>query len=88
MLTTELQRRTLYALQEGKFLKPGKEFLYSFEPFEITNMKKDRDGITELTITATTHEVINNGKMKAEVFEIKFNYNYNSGFLVIDCRRV
>ncbi|MDQ0878868.1 hypothetical protein QFZ77_007527 [Paenibacillus sp. V4I3] len=88
MLTTELQRRTLFALQEKKYLKPGKEFLYSFEPFEITNMKKGDDGFFELIVFATVHEVINNEKMKAEAYQITFKHNYNLGFVVTECSRI
>lgn len=88
MLTTELQRRTLFALQEKKYLKPGKKFLYSFEPFEITNMKKGDGGFFELTVFATVHEIKNNEKMKAEAYQIRFKHNYNLGFVVTDCSRI
>lgn len=83
MLTTELQRRTLFALQEKKHLKSGKEFLYSFEPFEITTMKQG-----ELTVVAKVHEVINNNKMKAEAYQIRFKHNYDLGFVVTECIKI
>ncbi|MGG1518644.1 hypothetical protein ABE504_24710 [Paenibacillus oryzisoli] len=88
MLTTELQRRTLFALQEKKYLKPGKEFLYSFEPFEITTMKKGDGGFSELTVFAKVHEVINNKKMKPEAYQIRFKHNYNLGFVVTECIKI
>lgn len=83
MLTTELQRRTLIALQEKKYLKPGKEFLYSFEPFEITTMKPG-----ELTVVAKVQEVINNKKMKAVEYQIIFKHNYDLGFVVTECIKI
>ncbi|CAN7235160.1 hypothetical protein LJR153_000952 [Paenibacillus sp. LjRoot153] len=88
MLPTELQRRTLFALQERKYLKSGKEFLYCIDPFEITNMKKDDAGFLELTVFARVHEVINNEKMKAEEYQIRFKHNYDLGFVVIECSKV
>ena len=83
MLTTELQRRTLFALQEKKYLKPGKKFLYSFDPFEITTMKQG-----ELTVVAKLHEVIDNKKMKAEAYQIRFKHNYDLGFVVTECIKI
>lgn len=83
MLTTELQRRTLFALQEKKYLKPGREFLYSFEPFEIKTMKQG-----ELTVVAKVQEVINNKKMKVEVYQIMFKHNYDLGFVVTECIKI
>lgn len=35
-------------------------------------MKKGDDGFFELTVFATVHEVINNEKMKAEAYQIRF----------------
>ncbi|MDQ0878831.1 hypothetical protein QFZ77_007490 [Paenibacillus sp. V4I3] len=89
MLTTELQRRTLFALEENKYLKPGKEYLYSFEPFKVTNMRTVDGGFSELDVTASVHRVINNDiEKKAEKFQITFRHNYDLGFVVTECNRI
>jgi hypothetical protein len=83
MLTTELQRRTLLALQEKQFLKAGKENVYSFDPFQVTNMGKVHGGFYELEVLATVHRVINTDiDKKAEKYQITFRHNYDLGFIV------
>lgn len=83
MLTTELQRRTLFALQEKQYLKAGKENVYSFDPLQVSNMRKVDGGFYELDVLATVHRVINNDiDKKAEKYQIKFRHNYDLGFVV------
>jgi len=84
MLTTELQRRTLWVLQEKQFLKAGKENVFYFDPFQVTDMR-DVKGIYELDVLASVHKVINNEiDRKTENFQITFRHNYDSGFVVIN----
>jgi hypothetical protein len=83
MLTTELQRRTLLSLQEKRYLKTGKENVYSFDPFQVTNMRTGDGGIYELDVLASVHKVINNEvDKKAEKYQITFRHNYDLGFVV------
>lgn len=89
MLTTELQRRTLFALQEKKYLKPGKEFVYSFDPFKVTDIRTVDGGFYELDVLASVHRVINNDiDKKAEKYQITFHANYDLGFVVTECNRI
>ncbi|WP_144029131.1 hypothetical protein [Paenibacillus rigui] len=83
MLTTELQRKILFALQEKQYLKLGKENVYSFDPFQVTNIRTGNGGIYELDVLASVHEVINNEiDKKAEHYQISFRHNYDLGFVV------
>lgn len=83
MLTTELQRRTLLALQEKGYLKGGKEYLYWFDPFKVTDMREVKDGPYELDVLATVQRVIDNKRdKKAKLYKITFRHNYESGFVV------
>jgi hypothetical protein len=83
MLTTELQRKTLWALQEKEYLKTGKEHVYCFDPFQVTNMRQVEGGFYELDIMATIHEVINAEIDKNfEKYKITFRHNYETGFIV------
>ncbi|WP_082865731.1 hypothetical protein [Paenibacillus crassostreae] len=83
MLTTELQRRTLWVLQEKKYLKTGKEYVYYFDPFQVTDMREVKGGFYELDVLASVHEVINNVvDKKTENYQITFRHNYDSGFVV------
>ncbi|WP_234541872.1 hypothetical protein [Paenibacillus pseudetheri] len=52
MLTTELQRRTLLALQEKGYLKTGIEYVYWFDPFQVTDMREVEGGFYELDVLA------------------------------------
>lgn len=83
MLTTELQRRTLLALQEKRYLKTGKEYVYWFDPFQVTDMREVEGGFYELDVLVTVKRVIDNKKdKKVEKYKITFNHNYESGFIV------
>ncbi|OAB42529.1 hypothetical protein [Paenibacillus antarcticus] len=83
MLTTELQQRTLWALQEKQCLKTGKENVYYFDPFQVTDMREVTGGFYELDVLASVHEVINNEvEKKTENYQITFRHNYDSGFVV------
>jgi hypothetical protein len=83
MLTTELQRRTLLSLQEKRYLKTGKENVYSFDPFKVTNMRTGGGGIYELDVLASVHKVNNNEvDKKTEKYQITFRHNYDLGFVV------
>lgn len=83
MLTTELQRRTLLALQEKGYLKTGKEYVYWFDPFQVTDMRQVEGGFYELDVLATVQRVIDNKRdKKVKMYTITFNHNYESGFIV------
>lgn len=83
MLTTELQRRSLWILQEMKYLKTGKENVYYFDPFQVTDMREVKGGFYELDVLASVHEVINNEvDKKTENYQITFRHNYDAGFVV------
>ncbi|MEK5400181.1 hypothetical protein [Paenibacillus sp. FSL K6-2859] len=83
MLTTELQRRTLLALQEKGYLKTGKEYVYWFDPFQVTDMREVEGGFKELDVLATVQRVIENKRdKKNKMYTITFNHNYESGFIV------
>lgn len=83
MLTTELQRRSLWVLQEKKYLKTVKENVYYFDPFQVTDMREVKGGIYELDVLASVHEVINSEvDKKTENYQITFRHNYDSGFVV------
>ncbi|PAF33261.1 hypothetical protein [Paenibacillus sp. 7516] len=53
MLTTELQRKTLFALQEKQYLKTGKENVYSIDPFQVANMRTVDGGLYVLDVIAS-----------------------------------
>jgi hypothetical protein len=83
MLTTELQRRTLLALQEKGYLKTGKKYVYWCDPFQITDMREVEGGFKELDVLATVQRVIDNKRdKKVKTYTITFNHNYESGFIV------
>lgn len=83
MLTTELQRRTLWALQDKQYLKAGKDNNYWFDPFQVTNMRTGNGGIYELDVLAFVHKVINNEiDKKTEKYQITFRHDYDKGFVV------
>lgn len=83
MLTTELQRRTLLALQEKGYLKTGKEYIYWLDPFKVTDMREVEGGFKELDVLATVQRVIENKRdKKVKMYTITFNHNYESGFIV------
>ncbi|WP_082927052.1 hypothetical protein [Paenibacillus tuaregi] len=83
MLTTELQRRTLRALQEKRYLKPGKENVYHFDPFQVTDIREVKGGFYELDILASVHKVRNNKiDKKTDKYQITLRYSYDSGFVV------
>ncbi|BAU28352.1 hypothetical protein DFP93_101432 [Aneurinibacillus soli] len=89
ILTSELQRRMLLALQEKKYVKSGKENIYYFDPFKVVDIRKDKHGVSEIDVLASVYRVINNKtEKKAEKFQITFRYNYDFGFMVIECQRV
>lgn len=86
VLTTELQRRILFALQEKKYLKPGKENVYYFDPFKVTDIREDKNGISVIDVLVSVHRVINSKPDdKAEKFRITFRHDYDLGFVVIGC---
>ncbi|WP_433945341.1 hypothetical protein [Paenibacillus sp. SN-8-1] len=83
MLTTELQRRALGALQEKRYLKPGKENVYYLDPFQVTSIREIKGGFSELDILASVHKVRNNKIDKnTDKYQITFRYNYDLGFVV------
>lgn len=83
MVTTELQRRTLWALQEKRYLKTGKEYVYWFDPFQVTDMREAEGGFYELDVLASVHKVINNEvDKKTEKYQITFRHKYDLGFVV------
>ncbi|MGO4542869.1 hypothetical protein [Paenibacillus sp. 2TAB19] len=85
MLTTELQRKVLWALQEKHYLEPGKEHLYSIDPFQVSTMRQNEHGISELEVTAKVHQVIDNEiEKKFDNYLISFRHKYDSGFMVIE----
>ncbi|MED4731996.1 hypothetical protein P9597_28465 [Aneurinibacillus migulanus] len=89
ILTTELQRRILFALQEEKYLKTGKENVYYFDPFKVTDIREDKNGISVIDVLASVHKVINNKPdNKTEKFQITFRHDYNLGFVVTGCQKV
>lgn len=89
MLTTELQRRTLFALQEKNYLKVGKQNVYYIDPFKISDMRIVDGGFYELDVLASVHRVIGDTpEKKAEKFRITFRHNYESGFIVTECHKI
>ncbi|RUT29538.1 hypothetical protein EJP77_14260 [Paenibacillus zeisoli] len=89
MLTTELQRRALLALQEKGYLKRGKEYVYWFDPFQVTGMREVEGGFYELDVLATVQGVIENKRdKKVKKYTITFNHNYESGFVVTTVREL
>jgi len=85
MLTTELQRKTLFALQEKHYLKTGKEHVYSIDPFQVANMRTVDGGFYVLDVIASVHKVINNEvDQKVERYQITFRHNYDLGFVVMN----
>lgn len=92
MLTTELQRKILFALQEKNFLKPGKEHAYRFDPFQVTDMRTIDGGFYQLTVLATVQRVFHNNKLEEnnekEKYRITFVHNYDLGFVVTECQQI
>ncbi|WP_222125216.1 hypothetical protein [Paenibacillus xylanexedens] len=85
MLTTELQRKTLFALQEKQYLKTGKENVYSIDPFQVANMRTVDGGFYVLDVIASVHKVINNEvDKKVEKYQITFRHSYDLGFVVMN----
>lgn len=83
MLTTELQRRALWALQEKRYLKPGREDVYHFDPFQVTDIREVKGGFYELDIVASVHKVRNNKiEKKTDQYQITFRHSYDLGFVV------
>ncbi|SIR70700.1 VOC family protein [Paenibacillus macquariensis] len=61
----------------------GKENVYYFDPFQVTDMREVTGGFYELDVLASVHEVINNEvDKKTENYQITFRHNYDSGFVV------
>lgn len=89
LLTTELQRRILLALQDHKFLYPGKEHLYRLDPFHVKSMREIEAGFVELDVIVRVHQIINNEMVKkADSFQVTFRHHYDKGFYVTSCKRV
>lgn len=89
MLTTELQRRILLALQEKDYLKAGKQNVYYIDPFKISDMRTVDGGFSELDVLASVHRVIGDKpEKKTEKFQITFRHNYESGFVVTECKKI
>lgn len=89
MLTIELQRRTLLALQEQRYLKSGKDYVYWIDPFQVKNMREVEGGFYELDILAKVQRVIDQKiEKKAKMYEITFKHNYDSGFVVTKVREL
>ncbi|HBU82393.1 MULTISPECIES: hypothetical protein [Paenibacillus] len=85
MLTTELQRKTLFALQEKQYLKTGKENVYSIDPFQVANMRTVDGGFYVMDVIASVHKVIHNEvDKKVEKYQITFRHNYDLGFVVMN----
>lgn len=83
MLTTELQKRTLMVLQEKEYLKTGKEYVYWFDPFQVTDIREIEGGFYELDVLAKVQRVIDNKRdKKIRMYTITFTHNYESGFNV------
>lgn len=88
MLTTELQRKILFSLQEKQYLKTGKDNVYSFDPFQIANMKTVDGDFYVLDVIASVHKVINNEvDKKVEKYQITFRHNYDLGFVVMNVEK-
>ncbi|PYY25954.1 hypothetical protein [Paenibacillus illinoisensis] len=83
MLSTELQRKTLFALQEKQYLKLGKENVHSIDPFQVANMRTVDGGFYVLNVIASVH---NNNEVdkKVEKYQITFRHNFDLGFVVMN----
>lgn len=89
MLTTELQRKTLFALQQKQYLKAGKEHAYSIVPFQVANMRTVDSGFYVLDVIASVHKVINNEvDKKVEKYQITFCRSYDLGFVVMNVEKI
>ncbi len=89
MLTTELQRKTLFALQEKNYLKAGEQNVYYIDPFKITDIKTIDGGFYQLDVLASVHQVVENSPEKeSQTFRITFKHNYELGFVVTECQEI
>ncbi|PWW01232.1 hypothetical protein DFQ01_110122 [Paenibacillus cellulosilyticus] len=82
MLVVELQRKILYGLQQRHFVKPGKDVLYSFEPFKVIEMQEDH-GISKLIVIAIAQQEKPDVRNK-EKYKISFVHDYEKGFVISD----
>lgn len=88
MLTAELQRKILWALQENNYLEPGIDNPYWLDPFEISKMKENKYGIPELEITVKVHDVVNlKVDKKFDKYIIAFRHDYDAGFFVTGVKK-
>lgn len=81
MLVTELQGRILATLLEKNYLSANKNVYYRIDPFEVTDIRKNLNGISELDIIATVK--YQNERVKK--FKITFTFVYEKGFEVSKC---
>jgi len=89
MLTIELQRRLLFALQEKKYVKPGKAHLYSIDPFKVIDMRTVKGGFSEMDVLVSVRRVLNNEiEKKAEKYLLTFRHHYDAGFVVTGCEKI
>ncbi|MUG45510.1 hypothetical protein [Paenibacillus woosongensis] len=89
ILTTELQRKILFALQEKQYLIPGVKNIYSFDPFKVTSMRQTDGGFYELDLIASFHKVTKNKIDKEAVkYQITFRHNYDQGFVVTKLNKI
>jgi hypothetical protein len=80
MLTMELQRKTLLALQEKGYLQTGKENVYSIYPFQVADMREVLGGFYEVDISVSIHQVINNKiEKKTSKYLVTFRHDYDAG---------
>ncbi|WP_413376115.1 hypothetical protein [Alkalihalobacillus sp. 1P02AB] len=87
-LTLELQRRTLLTLEE-RYIEGGKENVYSFEPFQVSDIRQDDGGFIEIDVVASFQKLINNEPDKnIRSFQITFKHDYNCGFLAIKSKEL
>lgn len=73
----------LLALQEKGYLMIGKEYVYWFDPFQVTNMREVEGGFYELDILAKVQRMIDNKTDKqVKMYTITFKHHDESGFSV------
>ena len=88
MLTAELQRKILWALQENNYVEPGIDNPYWFDPFEVSMMRQNEYGISEFVITARIHNFENQEiEKKYDTYLISFRHNYDAGFFVTGVKK-
>ncbi|WP_020620790.1 hypothetical protein [Paenibacillus daejeonensis] len=88
MLTLELQRKVLWALQENNYLEPGIDNPYWFDPFEVSMMRQNEHGFAEIVVTARIHDIVNQEiEKKYDSYIISFRHDYDAGFFVTGVKK-